>query len=70
MQLSWFPTKWITCLVQGHFLYLASSRDALYTAAGVPTRKDPTGQAGYHVGDELDFVSNFHLSTHQDILVG
>lgn len=65
-----YPAKWITTGVQGHFFYLDSGRDALYNAAGTAIRKDPTGRSGLHVGDEIDFFTNFHLSMHQDILVG
>ncbi len=70
MQLSANPTKWITTFVQGHFFYLDSGKDALYNAAAAPTRKDPKGMSGLHVGDEIDFVVNFHLTTHQDLLFG
>jgi hypothetical protein len=65
-----FPAKWIVTGLQAHFFYLDSARDALYTPMGVAIRRDPTGRAGYHVGNEIDFTTNFHLSQHQDILVG
>jgi hypothetical protein len=65
-----FPTKWITTGVQYHIFRLDSAKDALYSAAGVPLRRDPTGRAGTDVGDEIDYTTNFHLSMHQDILVG
>ena len=44
--------------------------DALYSAGGAVLRSSAKGNAGKHVGDELDFTTNFHLSFHQDILVG
>jgi hypothetical protein len=66
-QLSFFPTKSVTALVQYHVLRLADARDALYNAAGVPIRRDPTGRAGTDVGDEIDVGTNFHLATHQDL---
>lgn len=65
-----YPTKWIIFGLQAHFFYLASAKDALYNGAGVPTRRDPTGRAGYHVGDEIDWISNFHIDMHQDVMVG
>lgn len=65
-----YPTKWMTVWVQGHSFYLANRRDALYNAAGTAIRRDPTGQAGSNVGQELDLVLNFHLSKHSDVLVG
>ncbi|MCI0376112.1 MAG: alginate export family protein [Gemmataceae bacterium] len=50
--------------------HLDSRFDALYNAAGAAIRRDPTGRAGTDVGNELDLFLNFHLSPHQDILVG
>jgi hypothetical protein len=62
-----YPAKWITSFVQYHVFRLADARDALYSAGGAPLRRDPTGRAGTNVGQEIDFVTNFHLSNHQDI---
>jgi hypothetical protein len=65
-----WPTKWISTGFQYHMFRLESAKDALYNAAGAPIRRDPTGRAGTDVGDEIDYITNFHLSMHQDILVG
>jgi hypothetical protein len=70
VQLACFPTKWITAGIQNHRFELVSSRDALYNAGGVALRRDPTGRAGRDVGDEIDVFANFHLTTHQDLLIG
>lgn len=70
MHLYFYPTKWITCWLQYHHFWLASPNDALYSAGGVALRRDPSGKAGNNVGDELDFVINFHLNTHSDIILG
>lgn len=64
------PEPWITLLGQCHVFHLASSQDALYSAAGVPLRRDRTGRSGNYVGTELDFLVNFHLTAHQDLLIG
>lgn len=64
-----YPTKWITFNTQYHIFHLANARDALYGPAGAPLRFDPTGRAGRDVGQELDLIMNFHVGTHQDILV-
>jgi Alginate export len=32
--------------------------------------RSTTGAAGSHVGEELDFVLNFHLTKHLDLLTG
>lgn len=66
-----YPTNWITAWFQFHHFQLDSGRDALYAPApGVVLRRDPTGSAGRHVGEELDIVLNFHLGGRQDILAG
>jgi hypothetical protein len=70
VHLNFYPTPWITCIAQLHNFFLASPRDALYSAGGVPLRVDPTGKAGTDVGQEIDLVANFHLDNHQDVLVG
>lgn len=67
-QFALYPLPWITLLSQFHVFRLDSSRDALYSAGGVPLRRDPTGAAGNNVGQELDLVVNFHLTKHKDVL--
>ena len=64
-----YPAKWTTVCLQYHHFWLAESRDALYYAAGIPYRIDPSGAAGTNVGDEVDLVINFHLTRYADILV-
>jgi hypothetical protein len=68
-QFVFYPTNWITCLVQYHILRLDSPQDALYNSAGNAIRRDPTGRAGTDVGEVLNLVVNFHLDNHQDILI-
>jgi hypothetical protein len=70
MQFGFFPAKWILTTFQNHVFHLASARDALYNASGVPIRSSPTGTAGTYVGDEIDFTTNFHLDLHNDIFLG
>ena len=65
-----YPTQWTTLWLQYHHFWLAQERDALYNAGGVPLRRDPTGQSGQNVGDEIDIVLNFHLTSYSDILFG
>ncbi|WP_300089136.1 alginate export family protein [uncultured Nitrosomonas sp.] len=69
-QFTLHPQPWVTFQGQYHRFYLANKRDFLYNAAGVGTLRDITGQSGSHVGDEIDFLLNFHVSRHQDILLG
>jgi hypothetical protein len=65
-----YPTKWITFWTQYHIFQLANARDALYNTAGNVSRFDPTGRAGRNVGQELDFIVNFHLTNHSDVMAG
>ncbi|HRN81793.1 MAG TPA: alginate export family protein [Nitrosomonas europaea] len=69
-QFTLHPQPWVTFLGQYHRFYLANKRDYLYNAAGAGTIRDITGQSGSHIGDEIDFTINFHLSRHQDVLLG
>ncbi|MGE3818267.1 MAG: alginate export family protein, partial [Isosphaeraceae bacterium] len=50
--------------------HLASARDALYNAGGVPYRRDLTGRAGRYVGDELDVMLNFLVNPNVDWQIG
>ncbi len=65
-----YPTKWVTAWTQFHSFWLADKTYALYNAGGNAIRRDATGRAGSHVGEEVDFVLNFHLSKHADVLTG
>jgi hypothetical protein len=65
-----YPMKWVRFWAQYHHFELANAHDALYNAGGKPIARDPTGAAGSNVGDELDFVVNFHVSATSDLMVG
>src|SRR5262249_5183454 len=71
-QAAFYPSNWITGLVQYHIFRLDQARDALYgPAPGYPTERfDPTGQAGTDVGQEIDVTANFQLDRHNSILIG
>lgn len=70
LQIAMYPQNWITFLAQYHYFTLLDRRDFLYNAAGRPTRFSPNGSAGRNVGQELDFLVNFHLSSHSDLQLG
>ncbi len=70
VQLAAYPDNWITLLTQFHHFTLAQSRDFLYNASGATTRRDATGKAGTDVGNELDFLVNFHIDQHSDFMIG
>lgn len=69
-QLTLYPMPWFTFSSQYHRFYLANNTDYLYNASGLASVRDPAGQSGSHVGDQIDFRANFHVNRHQDVLVG
>jgi hypothetical protein len=69
-QFVFFPENWLTCLVQFHNFWLANRRDALFSAAGVPLRRDPIGQAGNFVGSEIDLLLSAQVTTHANLAIG
>ncbi|WP_374763650.1 alginate export family protein [Yunchengibacter salinarum] len=67
---SFQPTDWLTLAPQLHSFHLADSRDGLYNAGGAIIRRDPTGQAGSHVGEELDVVAKIKLPSRMGLMIG
>lgn len=63
-----YPTNWITFNTQYHIFQLANARDALYSTGSGIERSSPNGAAGRDVGSELDFIVNWHLGPHTDIV--
>jgi hypothetical protein len=53
--------KWLVSGIY-HNYWLASSTDALYSAAGAAVVRSANGTAGRHVGQELDFQAMYTLS--------
>jgi hypothetical protein len=68
--LFFYPQPWMTVWMQYHHFWLNHSQDALYNAGGIARRRDATGASGTNVGDEIDFVMNFHLDKYSDVLFG
>jgi hypothetical protein len=67
--LTFWPDKWVFTQLQCHNFWLDSAKDSLYAAYGTPLRRDKTGAAGNYVGTEFDFLVNFHLDDHSDLLL-
>jgi hypothetical protein len=65
-----YPAKFITIWLQYHHFELDSPADGLYAASGTVLRRSAAGTAGQTVGDEFDFLVNFHLGHHSDLLAG
>ncbi|MFQ5414502.1 MAG: alginate export family protein [Phycisphaerae bacterium] len=53
-----------------HSFWLDAPDDALYNAAGKPTRRDPLGRSGAQVGQELDVTLKWKLDRHAALLLG
>jgi hypothetical protein len=70
MHLYLYPTKWITFWTQFHHFMLDSKTDNFYGEQSQSFRRDPSGRSGRTVGNELDFILNFHISAHSDLLAG
>ncbi|MSU78966.1 MAG: hypothetical protein EXS16_12835 [Gemmataceae bacterium] len=72
MHLYLHPAKWIAFNAQYHFFSLDKAADALYGVAGNPNalRSSPNAAAGGVVGQEIDILINFHLTTQSDIILG
>ncbi len=70
VNLKFYLSDRVNVLFWYHHFQLASARDALYNAAGVPSRRDSSGRAGRDVGDELDIVANVILNPHSDLQFG
>jgi hypothetical protein len=65
-----YPTKWVMFWAQYHHFQLDSRTDALYNSGGVAIKRSANGTAGNTIGDELDYVLNFHLGAHTDVFAG
>lgn len=66
--LQFYPAKWLTGWIQFHNFWLDEAQDALYGASGAALRRDATGRSGTFVGNELDLIFNFHLTSRTDFL--
>jgi len=69
-QFSVNPMPFVTLLAQYHMFRLDSEVAPLVSAGGATLRSSPTGRAGDHVGQEVDFLASILLSQHQSILLG
>ena len=64
------PTERTTASVDWHWFYLDEAKDAWYYCNGRPQRRDPTGQAGSAVGQEIDLVVSHKYSDHLKFQAG
>lgn len=61
--------KWSVHL-DGHSFWLDQNRDSWYNAAGAAVRRDTTGNAGSHVGSEIDLYTKFNVWKRVDFWIG
>jgi hypothetical protein len=60
-QLTVWPVKWLSLHADGHVFWLDKRQDAWYALNGRPTRRDASGRAGSHLGQELDLYVRVKL---------
>jgi Alginate export len=53
-----------------HYFWLNAEKDSLYNAGGAATRRDPTGNSGRGVGQELDLTVKWKIDAHSHLLAG
>jgi len=70
LDLSVRPDRNLAIYLEYHHFALAQGRDAWYTTGLTAYRRDPTGQSGTSLGDELDFRISWTLWSHLEIMGG
>ena len=64
------PAKTTKLSLDWHWFYLDEAKDAWYYGNGRPQRRDPTGQAGSTVGQEIDLVLSHKYGDHLELQTG
>jgi hypothetical protein len=64
------PQRNLTIYLEYHSFALVEERDAWYTTGLTPYRRDPTGQSGTSLGDELDARVSWTLCNHLELMAG
>jgi hypothetical protein len=64
------PHRGLTGFVEFHHFALDRPTDAWYTTSLKPDRRDPTGQSGSALGEELDLRVVWNVSTHLELMAG
>jgi hypothetical protein len=66
----WPIEKVLQTALAYHAFWLSEEEDFLYDASGAAGRRDPTGQSGKEVGQEIDFTLAWKIDVHSSILFG
>jgi len=64
------PHKKTQVAVDYHVFRLDDDRDGWYWCSGLPARRDPTGEAGSKVGQEIDVLATYRHSDHLTFKAG
>jgi len=64
------PLRGLAGFVEFHHFALDRPTDAWYTTSLKPYRRDPTGQSGSALGEELDLRVVWNVSTHLELMAG
>ena len=64
------PRRRLTGFVEFHHFALDRPTDAWYTTSLRPYRRDPAGQSGSALGEELDVRVVWNVSTHLELMAG
>ncbi len=65
---AWPVAKKAKVAMAFHTFWLTANEDALYNAAGAAGRRDPSGNSGREVGDELYLILLWKLDVHSSLL--
>jgi hypothetical protein len=67
---AWPVEKKVKAAATFHTFWLTETEDALYGPGGGVVRRDPTGNSGREVGQELDLTLLWKLDAHSAVLLG
>ncbi|MCH7702141.1 MAG: alginate export family protein [Planctomycetes bacterium] len=67
---AWIVPGSVKGAIAYHAFWLTHPEDALYNAAGGVVRRDPTGDSGRKVGQEMDLTVKWKLDAHSNVLLG
>ena len=63
-----YPSESLTLWLQYHRFWLDQARDGMYGPSGNIIRRDPTGEAGNDLGNEIGIFANLHLTHYSDVM--
>jgi hypothetical protein len=70
LSLSAKPSKKLKVGLDWHLFRLDEDKDAWYYCNCRPQRRDPTGESGSRLGQEIDLLATYNWSTHLQLMAG